>query len=64
MVGFTYRIVNSPRYGRLQYQVNYNYLTKSAWTGFTAGTAAAPTALGAPKATNNMAFMGMRYYIP
>ena len=64
MVGFTYRIVNSPRYGRLQYQVNYNYLTKSAWTGFTAGTLAAPTAFGAPKATNNMGFMGMRYYIP
>ena len=64
MVGFTYRIVSSPKYGRLQYQVNYNYLTKSAWTGYTAGTLAAPTAFGGPKATNNMGFMGMRYYIP
>ena len=61
---FTYRIVSSPKYGRLQYQVNYNYLTKSAWTGFTAGTVAAPTAVAGPKATNNMGFMGMRYYIP
>jgi hypothetical protein len=64
MVGFTYRIVSSPKYGRLQYQVNYNYLTKSGWTGITAGTVAAPVSYGAPKATNNMAFMGLRYYIP
>lgn len=64
MVGLTYRIVNSPKYGRLQYQLNYQYFTKSAWTGFTAGTAAAPTATGGPKAVDNMALFGMRYYIP
>ena len=64
MVGFTYRIVNSPKYGRLQYQLNYQYLTKTAWNGFTAGTAAAPTAFGTPKAVDNMALFGMRYYIP
>lgn len=52
--GFTYRVYNSPRYGRLQYQVQYSYLTREAWTGVG----------GAPKATNNMVFTGMRYYIP
>jgi hypothetical protein len=52
--GFTYRVYNSPKYGRLQYQATYSYLTREAWTGVG----------GAPKATNNMVFTGMRYYIP
>jgi len=53
-LGFTYRVYSSPRYGRLQYQGVYSYLTREAWTGVG----------GAPKATNNMIFTGMRYYIP
>ena len=52
--GFTYRVYTNPRYGRLQYQVQYSYLSREAWTGLG----------GAPKATNNMVFTGMRYYIP
>ncbi len=64
MAGFTYRVVNSPKYGRLQYQATYSYLTRSLWTGFTAGTAAAITATGGPKAVNNMVHVSMRYYIP
>jgi hypothetical protein len=52
--GFTYRLYSSPRYGRLQYQGVYSYLTREAWAGVG----------GAPKATNNMVFTGMRYYIP
>jgi len=52
--GITYRVYNSPRYGRLQYQVQYSYLTRTAWAGVGGG----------PKATNNMIFTGMRYYIP
>ena len=52
--GFTYRIYTNPKFGRLQYQVQYSYLTREAWTGVG----------GAPKATNNMVFTGMRYYIP
>lgn len=52
--GFTYRVYTNPRYGRLQYQVQYSYLSREAWTGVG----------GAPKATNNMVFTGMRYYIP
>jgi len=52
--GFTYRVYNNPKYGRLQYQLQYTYLTRNAWTGVG----------GAPTATNNMVFTGMRYYIP
>ncbi|MDE1176022.1 MAG: hypothetical protein PW789_05380 [Edaphobacter sp.] len=52
--GITYRLYSNPRFGRLQYQVQYSYLTREAWTGQG----------GAPKGTNNMVFTGMRYYIP
>jgi hypothetical protein len=52
--GFTYRVYNSPRLGRLQYQGVYSYLKREAWTGVG----------GAPNGTNNMIFTGMRYYIP
>jgi hypothetical protein len=52
--GFTYRVYSSPKYGRLQYQGVYTYLTREAWAGVG----------GAPKATNGMVFTGMRYYIP
>jgi hypothetical protein len=63
--GFTYRLYSSPKYGRLQYQGVYSYLTRDAWAGLTSGTFGSPTATyGGPKATNNMVFTGMRYYIP
>ncbi len=52
--GITYRVYTSPKFGRLQYQLQYSYLDRAAWTGVG----------GAPKATNNMVFTGMRYYIP
>ena len=58
--GFTYRIHSSPKFGRLQYQVQYSYLERQGWTGVGAPTGPAI----APKATNNMVFTGMRYYIP
>jgi hypothetical protein len=64
-IGFTYRAYSSPRYGRLQYQGIYSYLDRNAWAGLTSGTFGSATATyGAPKATNNMVFWGMRYYIP
>jgi hypothetical protein len=53
-IGFTYRVYNSPKYGRLQYQGVYSYLSRNAWAGVG----------GAPKATDGMVFTGMRYYIP
>ncbi|MEO6804240.1 MAG: hypothetical protein ABI197_13455 [Granulicella sp.] len=52
--GFTYRLYNSPKFGRLQYQATYTYLKRETWTGIG----------GSPNATNNMIFTGMRYYIP
>jgi hypothetical protein len=52
--GFTYRFYSSPKYGRLQYAMQYSYLTRNAWAGVG----------GAPKGTNNMVFTSMRYYIP
>jgi len=63
--GFTYRIYSSPRFGRIQYQATYSYLTRTAWLGLTGGTFGASSAtFGAPKATNNMVFTSFRYYIP
>jgi hypothetical protein len=65
MGGFTYRIYSSPKFGRLQYQFNYQYLTRNTWTGLTGGTyGTASATFGRAKATNNMIFWGMRYYIP
>ncbi len=52
--GFTYRAYNSPKFGRLQYQLQYSYLKRETWTGVG----------GSPNATNNMVLTGMRYYIP
>jgi len=52
--GFTYRVYNNPKIGRLQYQVQYSYLSKKTWAGLG----------GAPRADNNMVFTSMRYYIP
>lgn len=64
-IGFTYRAYSSPRFGRLQYQGVYSYLDRVAWDGVTSGTFGSATATyGAPKATNNMVWWGMRYYIP
>jgi hypothetical protein len=51
---FVYRFYSSPKYGRLQYAMQYSYLSRNAWTGVG----------GAPKATNNMVFTSLRYYIP
>ncbi|CAN5653377.1 hypothetical protein BH10ACI4_BH10ACI4_03410 [soil metagenome] len=58
--GFVYRFYNNPRFGRLQYTVQYSYLERGAW----AGTGSATGSVAAPKATNNMVFTGLRYYIP
>jgi hypothetical protein len=64
-VGFTYRAYSSPKYGRLQYSGVYSYLDRNAWSGVTSGTFGSSTATyGGAKATNNMVFWSMRYYIP
>ncbi len=65
MAGWTYRIYSSPKYGRLQYQVNWQYITRSAWAALTSGTYGTSSAVfGSPKAVDNMVFTSMRYYIP
>jgi len=64
-IGYTYRIVNSPKYGRLQYQFVYSYLQRASWEGLLSGTNGSGNAVFiTPKAQNNMVFGGMRYYIP
>jgi hypothetical protein len=61
---FVYRFYNSPKYGRFQYAMQYSYLTRDAWDGVTSASGAATTTYGGPKATNNMVFTSLRYYIP
>jgi hypothetical protein len=65
MFGFTYKAINSPKFGRLQYQATYSYLQRQSWSGVTSGTYGSPTAtFGSPRAINNMIHVSMRYYIP
>ena len=59
MFGWTYRFVNSPKYGRLQYSMTYQYLQRNLWSGV--GNATTPSG---PRALDNMVHVGMRYYIP
>jgi hypothetical protein len=59
MFGFTYRAVNSPKYGKLQYSMTYQYLQRNLWSGV--GSATTPSG---PRAEDGMVHVGMRYYIP
>ncbi len=61
LIGFTYRVANSPKYGRIQYQVNYQYMQRNLWSGIGGGPAPTPSG---PRGLDNMIFTGMRYYIP
>ncbi len=66
-IGFIYKVVASPKYGTLRYQFNYSYLERDTWAGITSAanaTTGAAAVLGSPRATNNMIFGGLRYYIP
>jgi hypothetical protein len=60
-LGFTHRFYQSSK-GRLQWGIQYSYLTKSAWSG-RGGVPATGEALS-PKGNNNMIFTSFRYYIP
>lgn len=59
MFGLTYRVYQSPKFGRLQYQLTYSYLNRSLWTG----VGNAVTTPG-PHAEDSMIHASMRYYIP
>jgi hypothetical protein len=59
MIGFIYRVVNSPKYGRLQYWATYSLFERHLWSGV--GSATTPSG---PRAQDNMLDVSMRYYIP
>ncbi len=60
-LGFWYKFYQGPK-GRIQFGMQYSYITKNAWSG-SGGVAAGNPAIG-PKAVDNMVFTSFRYYIP
>ncbi|MGB8770470.1 MAG: hypothetical protein WCC92_12685 [Candidatus Korobacteraceae bacterium] len=61
-LGFWYKFYNGEK-GRLQFGLQYSYLTKTAWAG---EGAIRPTPAGPvnPSAIDNMFFTSFRYYLP
>ena len=59
MIGFQYRPVSSPKYGKLQYSVTYQIFNRQLWAGI--GSATTPVS---PRAQDSMIHVQMRYYIP
>ena len=61
-LGFWYKPYNGPK-GRLQFGLQYSYLTRTAWAGI--GTKSPfPTTGTQPTAIDNMFFTSFRYYLP
>ena len=60
-LGFWYKPYNGPK-GRLQFGLQYSYLTKTAWAG--KGTKAPYPSGANPTAIDNMFFTSFRYYLP
>ena len=61
MAGFQWRPITSPKYGRLQYQMTYQYVQRNLWSGTGGATAFSTTG---PRGLDSMIHAGMRYYIP
>jgi hypothetical protein len=61
LLGFTYKLVNSPKLGRLQYSVNYELVNRSLWSG--ASLSVATQAIN-NRAQDSMILTSLRYYIP
>ena len=59
MIGFQYRPLTSPKYGRLQYSVTYSLIQRQLWAGL--GSTSTPVS---PRAQDSMIHVQMRYYIP
>ena len=59
LIGFQYRPITSPKYGRLQYSLTYQLINRQLW----AGTSSATTP-PSPRAQDSMIHWQMRYYIP
>ncbi len=60
-LGFWYKFLQGPK-GRLQFGMQYSYLTRNGWSG-TGGVPAGGAAIS-PKAIDNMVFTSFRYYLP
>jgi hypothetical protein len=60
-LGFWYKFYQGSK-GRLQFGVQYSYISKNAWSG-TGGVPAGGVAVS-PKGIDNMVFTSFRYYIP
>ena len=58
-LGFWYKFYQGPK-GRVQFGIQYSYLSKVAWSG-TGGGVKTPVS---PKGIDNMIFTSFRYYIP
>jgi hypothetical protein len=68
-VGLTYRFYSSPTKGRFQGSINYSYLDRESWQGYTGtsyanSVATGPSAFHGVQGINNMVFTSFRYYIP
>jgi hypothetical protein len=55
LIGFTYKFINSPKLGRLQYGVNYQLINRGLWSGKDGINY---------RAQNSMILTSLRYYIP
>jgi hypothetical protein len=65
MIGFQWRPITSPKYGRLQYSLTYNLINRQIWAGTnTPNPSTNPVATPMPRAQDSMIFAQMRYYIP
>jgi len=65
-LGFWHKIYNGPK-GRLQWGIQYSYMTKYGWSGNNFSNAAAGAVPGPslrPHAVDNMAWTSFRYYLP
>ncbi|HEY6389545.1 MAG TPA: hypothetical protein VIX91_28000 [Candidatus Acidoferrum sp.] len=60
-LGFWYKFYQGTK-GRVQFGVQYSYITKSAWSG-KGGVPAGGVAIS-PKGIDNMVFTSFRYYLP
>jgi len=63
-LGFWHKVYQGPK-GRVQWGVQYSYLTKVGWSGnaFNSATGVAGPSVR-PKAVDNMLFTSFRYYLP
>ena len=64
MGGFIWRAVNSPKYGRLQYEATYSYIQRNLWSGNNIPATGPITSPSGARATEPMIHISMRYFIP